>query len=263
MPDNEIVLYERRGDAVWLTMNRPEVRNALARELVQALRDGLERACADNAARAIVLAGAGPAFCAGADLNQYRVAHDRDEVLADGGRLYDLLQAMTLAPKPIIARVHKAAFGGAMGLVAAADLAIASEGTRFSLSEARLGLVATTIGTSMVRALGARQARALMLLAEPFGTDEALRVGLIQRAVAEAELDSAVDEWVRQMRGNAPGSLRETKRIVHDIAWGGFAPDELRQRSIELAYERRADPEGQEGMNAFLEKRRPSWNPEA
>jgi methylglutaconyl-CoA hydratase len=114
-----------------------------------------------------------------------------------------------------------------------------------------------------VRALGPRQARALMLLAEPFGTDEALRVGLIQRAVPESELDAAVYEWMRQMRGNAPGSLRETKRIVHDIAWGGFTPAELRQRSIELAADRRADPEGQEGMHAFLEKRRPSWNPEA
>jgi methylglutaconyl-CoA hydratase len=260
---DDIVLYERRGDALWLTMNRPEVRNALARELVQALRDGLERACADPDTRAIVLAGAGPAFCAGADLNQYRVAHDREAVLADGGRLYDLLQAMTVAPKPIIARVHKAAFGGAMGLVAAADLAIAAEGTRFSLSEARLGLVATTIGTTMVRALGPRPAKALMLLAEPFGTDDALRVGLIQRAVPEAELDAGIDVWLRQLHANAPGSLRDTKRIVHDIAFGDFTPDELRQRSIGLAADRRADPEGQEGMNAFLEKRRPTWNPEA
>ena len=262
MVDTDIVRYERRGDVTWLTMNRPDVRNALARELVQALRDGLERASADREARAIVLAGAGPVFCAGADLNQYRVAHDREAVLADGGRLYDLLQAMTLAPKPIIARVHKAAFGGAMGLVAAADLAVASEGTRFSLSEARLGLVATTIGTSMVRALGARTAKALMLLAEPFGTDEALRIGLVQRVVPEDGLDAAVGAWVEQIRANAPGSMRETKRIVHDIAWAGLEPDELRARSIGLAADRRADPEGQEGMNAFLEKRRPAWNSE-
>jgi methylglutaconyl-CoA hydratase len=257
---DDILLYDRRGDAIWLTMNRPDVRNALARELVQALRDGVDRASNDPDARAIVIAGAGRVFCAGADVNQYRVASNRDELLADGGRLFDLLETMTVAPKPVIARVQRAAFGGAMGLIAAADLVVAADDTRFSLSEARLGLVAAMIGTSVVRAIGPRHARAMMLLAEPFGVDEALRTGLIQRAVPEADLDQAVEEWVAQIRANAPGSMRDSKLLVNDIAFGNLSLDEHRRRCMELAADRRADPEGQEGMNAFLEKRPPAWN---
>lgn len=254
-----ILLYEARDDASWLTMNRPEIRNALARELVSALADGFERAFADDAARAVVLAGAGTVFCAGADVNQYRVASDRAEVVADAARLYDLLERMTTGPKPVIAWVQKAAFGGAIGLVAAADLVVAAEGTRFSLSEARLGLVPAAIGPAFVRAVGPRHARAKMLLAEPFGPDEALRIGLIHAVAPEDGLDDAVAGWLRQFAQNAPGSMRDTKHLVDDIAFGNLAPDALRERCTSLAADRRADPEGQEGMNAFLEKRKPAW----
>lgn len=254
-----ILLYETRDGAAWLTMNRPEIRNALARELVAALAEGLERAFADEGARAVVLAGAGLVFCAGADVNQYRVASDRDEVVADAARLYDLLERIATGPKPVIARVQKAAFGGAIGLVAAADLVVAAEGTRFSLSEARLGLVPAAIGPSFVGAVGAHHAKAKMLLAEPFGPDEALRIGLIQAVTPENGLDDAVAEWLRHLGQNAPGSMRDTKQMVHDIAFGNLAPDALRERCTSLAADRRADPEGQEGMNAFLEKRRPAW----
>lgn len=264
MADNEkLLIYERRGAAVWLTMNRPEVRNALARELVAELRAGVDRAIGDQDARAIVLAGAGPVFCAGADVNQYRVASNRDEVLADGERLFDLLDTISSSPIPVIARVQKAAYGGAIGLVAAADLVVASDDTRLSLSEARLGLVPAVIGKSVVRALGPRHARAVMLLAEPFSAGEALRIGLIQRLVPTDELDAAVETWISQIRANAPGALRDTKSLVDEIAFGQLSDERIRARSTSLAADRRADPEGQEGMNAFLEKRRASWNSEA
>ena len=263
MADNlNLVIDERRGAAVWLTMNRPDVRNALARELVAELRAGVERAIADEDARAIVLAGAGPVFCAGADVNQYRIASHRDEVLADGERLFDLLDTIATSPKPVIARVQKAAYGGAIGLVAAADLVVASDDTRFSLSEARLGLVPAVIGKSVVRALGPRQARAAMLLAEPFNADEARRIGLVHRVVSTEALDEAVETWVSQIRSNAPGALRDSKVLVHDIAFGGFSDEEIRARSTSLAADRRAGAEGQEGMNAFLEKRHAAWNSE-
>ncbi len=149
-----------------------------------------------------------------------------------------------------------------MGLVAAADLVVASDDTRFSLSEARLGLVPAVIGKSVVRALGPRQARAVMLLAEPFSPDEALRIGLIQRVVPTEGLDAAVETWVRQIRSNAPGALRDSKTLVHEIAFGQLTDEEIRIRSASLAADRRADPEGQEGMNAFLKKRRAIWNSE-
>lgn len=260
---DDILRYERRGDAVWLTMNRPEIRNTLATPMVQALREGLDRASADPDARAIVIAGAGRVFCAGADVNQYLDAADRAKVIEEGGRLYDLLEAIQACPKPVIARVQRAAFGGAIGLVCAADLVVADEQARFSLSEARLGLVAAVIGPSLVRALGPRPAKALMLTAEPFPAREALRLGMIHRVVDEEELDAAVVELVTQIRANAPTALSDSKELVHDIAFGGLSPDALRRRCLELAADRRQSAEGQEGLSAFLEKRRASWNPEA
>lgn len=260
---DDILVYERRGDAIWLTMNRPEVRNALAAELVQALRDRLREAAADEAIRAIVIAGAGPVFCAGADVNQYREAFDRERVLEEGGRLYDLLDDIQSCPKPVIARVQRAAFGGAIGLVAAADLVVAAVETRFSLSEARLGLVPAVIGPIVINAVGPRTAKALMVLAEPFGPEEALAYGLIHRVVAEAELDAAIEDWQRMIRANAPGALRDAKALVAGLTTGVLTRREQRDRVVTLAANRRADPEGQEGLGAFLEKRRPSWNREA
>lgn len=259
---DEILLYERRGDAIWLTMNRPQVRNALAAELVQALRDRLREAAEDKTSRAVVLAGAGTVFCAGADVNQYREAFDRERVLEEGGRLYDLLDDIQNCPKPVIARVQRAAFGGAIGLVAAADLVVAAEGTRFSLSEARLGLVPAVIGPSVIKALGPRTARALMLLAEPFSAEEAREYGLIHRVVAEEELDAAVDDWLRMIHANAPGAMRDTKTLVAGLTTSVLTHREQRDRVVTLAANRRADPEGQEGLGAFLEKRRPAWNSE-
>ncbi|MGH9173040.1 MAG: enoyl-CoA hydratase-related protein [Vicinamibacterales bacterium] len=257
-----ILIDERRRDTAWLTMNRPAVRNALATELVQALRDGLRQAAQEDGVRAVVLAGAGPVFCAGADVNQYRDAFDRERVLEEGGRLYDLLDEIVTCSKPVIARVQRAAFGGAIGIVAAADLVVASEGTRFSLSEARLGLVPAVISPAVITALGSRTAKALMLLAEPFGTDEALRLGLIQRVVAEEGLDAAVGEWLAMIRANAPGALRDAKALVSGLTSNVLTPREQRDRVVTLAASRRADLEGQEGLSAFLEKRRPAWRPE-
>jgi methylglutaconyl-CoA hydratase len=258
----DVLLYERRDDVIWLTMNRPEVRNALAAELVQALRDGMRQAAADDSARAVVIAGAGTVLCAGADVNQYRDAFDRARVLEEGGRLYDLLDDMRNCPKPVIARVQRAAFGGAIGLVAAADLVVAAEGTRFSLSEARLGLVPAVIGPSVISSVGPRTAKALMLLAEPFSAEEAREYGLIHRVVADGELDAAVEDWLQMIRANAPGSLRDAKVLVSVLTSSVLTHREERDRVVSLAANRRADPEGQEGLGAFLEKRRPSWNPE-
>lgn len=256
------VLYHRRGDAVWLTMDRPESRNPLNREMVTALRGALTRAAAEDRARAVVLAGAGSVFCAGADVREYVRASERSETIAEGENLYDLLEEIAACRLPVIARVQRAAFGGAFGLVAACDLVVAAEGTRFSLSEAKLGLVPAVIGPAVLRSLGPKVAKALMLLAEPFDTIEAQRLGLVQRVVPEAELDATVDGLVASLNANAPGALRDIKRLVVDLADGAMTPAERRAHVTALAAGRRADPEGQEGLTAFLEKRRPNWNPE-
>jgi methylglutaconyl-CoA hydratase len=256
---SEMVLYERRGDSVRVTMNRPEVRNALSREHITAIREAMERATADTGARAIVLAGADPVFCAGADVNQYREVADRQQVMADGALLRDLLNYMMTCPLPIIARVQRAAFGGAMGLICASDFAIAVEGTRFSLSEARLGIVPAVISEAVLAALGPRNARQLMLRSEPVNTEEALRIGLVQEIVATDEIDSAIEEVVGQFRSGAPGALADIKRLLHTLTQTPVTPEGKRSMILNLAADRRASDEGQEGLRAFLEKRKPYW----
>jgi len=262
MTESSILIYERRGDAIWLTLNRPEVRNPLSREMVTAIHAGMTRASGESGARAIVLAGAGPAFCAGADVKQYRDAADRDVVMRDGGLLYDLTEAMTVCPLPVIARVQRAAFGGAIGLLCGADLVVAADDCRFSLSEARLGLVPAVIGTATIRALGHRNARAIMMLSEPFGVEHALKTGLIQEAAAESDLDMVIERWLSQIRAGAPGALADAKKLLHNVTSPDLTSAEIRSRALEMAGDRRSDPEGQEGMLAFIEKRRPSWNRE-
>ena len=257
-----VLLYEQQADVVRLTMNRPEVRNALGRELVTALRDGIERACADDEVRAIVLAGAGPVFCAGADVNEYRTVADRQQIIEEGGRLYDLLDYMARCEKPIIGRVQRAAFGGAVGIVAACDMVVAAVDTRFSLSEARLGIVPAVISQALITSLGPRNARQLTLRSEPFDAATAVRTGLIQVAVPERELDAIIAVWAAEIRAGAPGALAGAKALFHAMTHGDMTPEERRERIVELGAERRLSAEGQEGLGAFLEKRRPAWNPE-
>ncbi len=256
---SEMVLYERRADAAWLTMNRPEVRNALSREHLQAIHAAMERAVGDAGVRAIVLAGADPVFCAGADINQYREVSDPAQVKHDGALLHDLLDYMLRCPLPIVARVQRAAFGGAMGLICASDIAIAAEGTRFSLSEARLGIVPAVISEAVLTSLGPRNARQLMLRAEPFGTDDALRIGLVQEVVPAEELDSAIDEVLGQLRAGAPGALAGIKHLLHTLTHTNPTRDARRAMILELAAARRQSDEGQEGLRSFLEKRKPAW----
>lgn len=256
---SELILYERRRDAVWLTMNRPEVRNALSREHITAIHSAMERATGEAGARAIVLAGADPVFCAGADVSQYRQVSDRRQVMTDGALLRDLLHYMMRCPLPIVARVQRAAFGGAMGLISASDFAIAEEGTRFSLSEARLGIVPAVISEAVLAALGPRNTRQFMLRSEPFGTDEALKIGLVQEIVTAGDLDNAVEEVIDQFQQGAPGALADIKQLLYTLTQTDVSPEGKRAMILELAADRRESAEGQEGLRSFIEKRKPAW----
>jgi methylglutaconyl-CoA hydratase len=173
--------------------------------------------------------------------------------------LIGLLGAIAGCPLPVVAAVHGAAYGGGLGLVCAADLAIAASGTQFSLSETRLGLVPAVIGPYVVAALGPREARARMMLAAPFGVEDALRIGLIHRTTTADGLATAVDETIADLLQSPPGALAAAKGLVRTVV--NRTPDETRDQMGALLAERRASDEGQEGMAAFLEKRRPSWVP--
>ena len=250
---------QQDGSLLRLTLARPARRNALSRALVAALTDAIGGVAAGGETRVVVLAGDGPVFCAGADLTEFAEAGDPERLRADAEGLSDLLAAMAACPVPIVAVVHGAAYGGGLGLVCAADVAVAAAGTQFSLSEARLGLVPATIGPYVVAALGPREAKARMLLAAPFGVDDAHRIGLVHLVVSRAELASAVDGVVDNLVRGAPGALAAIKRFVAEIAGG--EPAAVRERMMELLVERRAGAEGQEGMAAFLAKRPPAWAP--
>ncbi len=256
---NELVIGQD-GPVLRITLNRPARRNALSRSLVAAVGRAFAAIPEPDEARVVVLAGDGPVFCAGGDIAEFVESAESGHARADAEGITDFLTAMARCPLPVVARVHGAAFGGGVGLVCAADIVIAAEGTRFSLSEARLGLAAATIAPHVIAAVGPREAKARMLLATPFGVDEALRIGLIHRAVPADELDMAVEEVVASLLHCAPGALAAIKRLPATI--NGADPDVTRGAMTDLLVERLGSEEGREGLRAFLEKRPPAWVPE-
>lgn len=248
---------EQRGPALWLTLNRAEKRNPLGRDLLRALHGAIMAATDRDDVRCIVLAGAGPAFCAGADLTEFVQAEDPAVLAADGELLARLLQAIVDSPKPVIARVQGAALAGGAGLVAAADFVVAADDARFGFTEVRIGLVPAVISPFVLRAIGRRAAQAHFLTGAPFDAAEALRIGLVHRVVPAHALDAAVDEIVGALGRAAPEALGSVKRLLEQVQ--GLAVGEARELTIRTLAERRASEEGQEGMRAFLEKRDAAW----
>jgi methylglutaconyl-CoA hydratase len=240
-------------------LSRPHRRNALSRALISSLEHEFRSIKEGQETRVVVLSGAGPVFCAGADLREFIDASSDEELRADADRLSRLFAAMTACPVPIIAMVQGAAYGGGFGLICAADVAIASIGTRFSLSEVRIGLVPAVISPYVVAALGAREAKARMLLGEAYGVEVALRQGLIHQCAPPEELVSVTDACAAMLLLGAPGALAGIKRLPNVLDSGD--PRETRAVLAQLLVERRRSQEGQEGMTAFLEKRLPAWAP--
>jgi methylglutaconyl-CoA hydratase len=238
-------------------MTRAARRNALSPSLVAALRQSFASVPEGGETRIVVLAGEGPAFCAGGDITEYA----RASAIGTGGTsaegLADLLTAITACPVPVVARVHGAAYGGGVGLLCAADVVVAEDGAQFSLSEARLGLVPAAIAPFVIAALGVRQAKAQMLLAAPFGVTDALRFGLVHRRAAAGALDAVLDETLADLLRSPPGALATVKRLP---AWlDGLDESAQRAAIVRLHGERLASDEGREGLRAFLEKRSAAW----
>ncbi len=252
---------ERDGPVLTLTLDRPEVGNALDPGLVGAVEQALAAAAGDASVRAVVLAGGGKHFSAGADLNYMRrmrgagVEANRD----DARRTQRLFAAIAELPRPVVARVHGAARGGGVGLLAAADIVVASTEASFAFTEVRLGIVPAMIAPFVIERLGPARARRLFLTAETFGAADALAWGLVDRVVPPAELDAAVAGVVGDLVRGGPGALAEVKRLVHDLA--RTPPDAAATLTADRIAALRAGEEGQEGMAAFLEKRPPRWVP--
>ena len=255
------------GTVARVTLDRPERRNALDRELGEALLavfSGFAEEAPD-ALRAVVLAGAGGTFCAGADVAWMRAAAalSRDENAADALRLATMLGAIDACPVPVVVRVQGAALGGGSGLCAVGDIVIAEATARFGFPEVRLGLIPATISPFVVARIGAGNARAQFALGERISAAEARRLGLVHRVVdGTAALDEAVDAAVRSILGGAPEAVREAKALARSMRGvADPAAGQVAERTARLLAERRGSPEAAEGLDAFAEGRKPGWAP--
>jgi methylglutaconyl-CoA hydratase len=252
------VTINHRVAVVW--MAREAVRNAFNETAIAELTEAFRTLGADDDVRAIVLAGRGPAFCAGADLAWMKkmAGYTHAENRADALALATMLRTIAECPKPVIARVHGDAYAGGVGLVAACDIAVAAIGVGFCLSETRLGLIPATIGPYVVRAMGASAARRYFLTAERFDASEAFRIGLVNELVPADELDVRINELLGTLMQTSAQAVAEAKRLVRDVA-GRAIDDALVADTAERIATARASEDGREGVRAFLEKRKPRW----
>ncbi len=250
---------DERGVAQ-VVMARPEIHNAFDDRLIREMQETFDELSKDTSVRVVVLQSEGKSFSAGADLNWMRRMADysHDENIADAQALALLLATMATFSKPVIARVQGATFGGGVGLVSACDIAIGSEKAIFSLSEVKLGLIPSVISPYVIRSIGERQAGRYMITGERFGADEAFRIGLLHKAVAEEALDQAVEDMVSELLKNGPEAMRECKELIAAVVNRPIDQGVMNDTSKRIA-KVRASSEGKEGLEAFLEKRRPSW----
>ena len=250
----------KNGGVARVTLNRPELRNAFDDALIGELRRAFADVENDSSVRVMVLAGNGPAFCAGADLNWMKrmAGYGYDENLADARALAEMLAALDRLPKPTIARVHGTVFAGGTGLVAACDIAVGTPEAKFCLSEAKLGLSPATISPYVIRAMGERTARRYFLTAEVFDAQEALRTGMLSLLTPSEQLDATIASLLQHLLAGGPEAHARIKALIRAVA--GRRPDDaLVAETAQRIAEIRGSPEGKEGIAAFLEKRKASW----
>jgi methylglutaconyl-CoA hydratase len=250
---------EQRGFAAWVTLARPEVHNAFNAELIAELHTAFDALSGDDSLGAVVLAGEGRNFCAGADLNWMgaSLTYTHDENVEDALRMSDMFRAIDRCRHPVIGRIQGAALGGGSGLAAVCDIVIAAEDARFGFTEPRLGITPAVISQFVVPKIGAGAARALFITAERFDAQRALAIGLVHKIAPTDALDDAVTATLRDIGQNGPAGVRAAKLLARDIL--DLSRDEARAMTAATIADLRVSPEGQEGIRAFLEKRRASW----
>ncbi len=254
------VRIDVQGHVATVTLARPEVRNAFNDEVIAELSQAFADLGQRADVRAVVLAAEGPAFCAGADLNWMRRMADytREENLADAEKLAFMLRTIYECPKPTIARVQGDVYAGGLGLVAACDMAVSADAAHYCLSEVRIGLIPATISPYVIRAMGPRAAHRYFLTAERFCAAEAHRIGLVHEVAPAAQLDARVGELVKALVDASPSAVRACKKLVQDVAERDITRL-LIERTVEGIADIRASDEGKEGVQSFLQKRKPVW----
>ncbi|HSA58736.1 MAG TPA: enoyl-CoA hydratase-related protein [bacterium] len=260
------ILMHHDGPIARIKLNRPEVRNAINDELIAELADALKAAERNPTIRVVILSGEGDFFCAGADLNWMKsfVGASRKKNEADALKFARLLQSLNELGKPTIAQVHGAAIGGGVGLLAACDVVVAFENTVFALAEVKLGLVPAVISPFVIARMGASAARRYFLTGERFTSDVALRLGLVHEVVPMERLETVANEIARHLLSSGPEAVKHAKELIRVVGRGQRSAvptkDPIQQYTVKKIAALRASPEAQEGMKAFLEKRKPNWN---
>lgn len=257
----EFLQYEVKNRVAYVTLNRPEVRNAFNAQLIEELKIVFHEIADTNSGgvRAVVLAGAGQSFCAGADVNWMRASLDfgHDENVADAMHMANMFDHINRCPIPVIARIHGAALGGGVGLAAVCDIVVASQDTVWAFSEAKLGIAPAVISPYVLAKIGRSHARALFFTAERFNSQRALQIGLAHIVVPEGELDSEVSRLVSEILGSSTRAIARAKELI------AVVPDLTSISAMELTAQTlaalRVSDEGQEGLRAFLERRKPEW----
>lgn len=244
----------------WLTLTRPEVHNAFNDTLIAELTSALNGVATDERVRALVLGGRGRSFSAGADLGwmQRMAGYSKADNQRDARALADLMATLNRLPKPTVARVHGAAIGGGVGLVACCDIAIAAQTATFCLSEVKLGLTPAVISPYVVAAMGERAARRYFMTAETFSADEARALGLVHLVVADEAMDDAVGKILKALRSGGPRAQAAAKDLIFAVS-GRPVDEAVIEDTAERIARQRVGSEGQEGVSAFLQKRPPEW----
>jgi methylglutaconyl-CoA hydratase len=243
-----------------VTLARPDVRNAFDEAMIEDLTRAFGGFVAGGELRAVVLAGEGKTFCAGADVNWMRRAagFSPEENRDDARRMARMLRTIDTCPLPVVGKIRGAAIGGGVGLAAVCDIAVAAAETVFSLAEVKLGILPAAISPYVLRAIGARNARDCFLTGERFDAAEARRIGLVHAVAEEADLDAAVERKVDAILTSGPEAVAAAKKLIDRVA--RMEIDDAFPVTADAIAERRASAEGKEGLTAFLEKRRPSWS---
>jgi methylglutaconyl-CoA hydratase len=253
------ISYSTENKIARVLLNRPEVHNAFNEVMIQELLDVFQEISKNEDVRIAILTGKGESFCAGADLNWMKkmINFSYEQNLEDSLKLAELFYLMYSLPKPIIARVNGAAIGGGTGLVAVCDIAIASENAKFSLSEVKLGLVPACISPYVIRKVGEGRCREFFLTGERISAKRALELGLVNQVVPADQLDQAVQEKVSQLVSSGPKALAMCKELLKNVPGMDF--EKAKTYTADMIASMRIGDEGQEGMSAFLEKRKPKW----
>ena len=257
---SEFVRRELSSQVAVVTLCRPELHNAFNETVIEQLTAAFLELASATDVRAVVLAAIGKSFCAGADIQWMKrmVDYSFDKNVADAATMARMLRSIRECPKPVIARVHGAAIGGGVGLVAACDMAVAVRSAVFSLSEVKLGIVPAVISPYVLEKIGAGAARRYALTAERFGADEARRLGLVSEVVDTIEeLDACIEGFTDHIRANGPQALAVCKQVLSTVA--GHDWKHLTEETVRVIADRRVSPEGQDGLKAYLEKRKPGW----